>query len=279
MFQNGLKLGLVSSGLCMAYNHWENNMVHLEGTEEKKKKIIRYQPFNTENLPPGTILKPKLMTIKREPRTFFEKPLLEAMSKVSIYHLVGFIGYLPYVSDILHYLVIPSLPFNAIGDGFLFYSLWKNEKKVDIFNQSYNTKEYAKMVDYMSWAFAFVSAGGSAKGLPPMIGMIISMYLYTRIRKDKYNKYEAILAGATGATIAQGIVMSIAPFYIGRVRKIPFSLGIFLTYGAFSSFLCYLINVYIEGKNDEKLSSSILSAYKWTYLNMFALTNLTKMDE
>jgi len=279
MLATSLKAGIISSGLFLTYSYYGKDKIQLEASEEKKQKIIRYQPFNTGVDSKYSTMKPKFVQIKREPRTFFEKPVLEAMSKIAIYHLVGFIGYLPFISDYAHYLVIPSLPFNLFADGVLFYSLWNKEKNVNLFGKSYTTKEYTKYVDYCSWIFGFISAGGTAKALGPLLGMLASMYIYTLIRKNKYNKYEAILTGTLGASVAQTLIMTIAPFYFGRMKKLPFGLGFLASYAALSSFICYLIDVYIEGKNDEKLPSTILSTYKWTYLNMFLLTSMTAEQE
>jgi len=209
--------------------------------------------------------------IEKKPRHFFEKPVLEALSKVAIYHLVGFVGYLPYVSTVVNNLIIPFIPFNVVTDGFLIYMFTKNSTNIEFQDKSWSSKDVCKIADYMSYAFGFVSAGGIAKGIPAFLGMMFSMYMYTLYTKGNFNRRDAILSGAFGATIPTLIMSHTFTFWIGKYKRIPFALGIFLFYGGFSASICDLMEEYLEDRNVEKIPSVILTSYKWSYLYLVML--------
>lgn len=205
----------------------------------------------------------------KEKYHFFEKPVLEGFSKIALYHLFGFIGYFPYVSTVAGFFMLPLIPFNLITDGSLLYMYTKNLKEFKVQDKTWDKKEFLKMVDYMSYAFGFVSAGGVAKGVPAYLGMMASMYVYTRLSGDKFNRNEAILAGALGATIPMFALSYTYTFSIGR--KVPFVLGTFLIYGALSTFVCTLLSDYMANRSEDKISSMLLSSYKWSYIGLMGL--------
>jgi len=210
----------------------------------------------------------------KERHQFFERTILESLSKIAMYHLVGFVGYLPYVSDVASYLVIPLIPFNLVADGSMFYLYQKQGKELEYDNKQWTTKDIGKIADYLSYAFAFASAGGVAKGVPGLIGMLGSMYIYTKMNKDSFDKTGAVLSGALGGTIPTVLLSQTFAFWIGKHKLIPFTLGIFGGYVAFSSLIYQFLDDYMENRNEDKITTGILSSYKWSYLYLMGLWSL-----
>jgi len=217
--------------------------------------------------------------IPKERHHFFEKPILESFSKIALYHLLGFIGYLPYVSTAANYLIIPLIPFNLAADASVAYLYANESKELKYGEQSWTSKEIGKVADYLSYAFAFASSGGAAKGVPGLIGMMASMYIYTKFNKDNFNKTGVILSGALGGTIPTVLLSQTFTFWIGKHKRIPFALGIFASYVAFSSLVCRLMDDYMASRNEEKISTIVVSSYKWSYLYLMGLWTLFGTSE
>ena len=212
--------------------------------------------------------------LKKEPRHFFEKTVLESLGKIALYQLVGFLGYLPYISTVGNYLMIPLIPINFVLDSCLLYMYSKDSKEFKVQEKTWSSKEFCKAVDYMSYAFGFMSAGGVARGVPAFAGMIFSMYMYALASKGNFNRNYAVVAGAVGATVPMFILSHTLTFWIGKHKRLPFTLGILLSYGVLSALMCRLMDDYRESKNEDKIPSVILSTYKWSYLNLLVLWTL-----
>ena len=277
MFSKFWKASLcVSAALTLAPNNsfsFTDKVFTEPSKEEIRKRNERLAQLLAEQEKLQTIKKKEIVEKKldKKPRHFFERPVLESLSKVALYHLVGFVGYLPYVSTVLNYLMIPLIPFNVATDGFLIYMFTKQSSKFEFQDKSWSSKEICQIADYMSYAFGFVSAGGIAKGVPAFLGMIASMYAYTLISKEKYNRNEAVLYGALGATIPMLVLSQTFTFWIGKYKRIPFALGIFAFYAGFSWFINDLMQDYLEDRNVEKIPSVLLSSYKWSYLYLVGM--------
>lgn len=227
--------------------------------------------------PNSSVLAPE--RIVRTPRDFFEKPIYESLTKLAVYHFCGFIGYLPYVNTIASYLIAPLIPLSCVTDGYLIYSYLEEGNEVKIQNKRWNIKDFCQIVDYMSYGFAFASAGGAARGLPAFLGMFLGMYVYARASKDRFNRDGAVIAGATGATIPMLLLSYTLPFWVGKYKRIPFAIGMFATYAGISMLMYGLLTDYMENRNEDKISSVVLSSYKWSYLNLLGLWTLCGSEE
>lgn len=261
---------LISSGIGLSTqsNIFQENVYAITPQKKEKKQII-LQPFNEDSNPELNKPTLDLNSDKKNPRTFFEIYGLETLKKVAIFHLVGFIGYIPHVSGIVNNFIGPLIPLNMIIDGGLGYTFTKNLNDLEISNKKIDSKEIIQVADYTSWLFAFVCSGGKCRALPGFLGMMASVFIYSIYTGDSYKRQEAIITGTIGATLINSFIIFGVPFYLGRMPAYKLFLTTILNYSVLSYMLTGIIEEYVKGNNEEKLSSAMLSCYKWMYLNLF----------
>lgn len=148
---------------------------------------------------------------------------------------------------------------------------------MEIQNKRFTREEFGKIVDKISWGFAFVCAGGYARALPIHCAQMFSMFLYTKYADKKHDKHEMALAGSIGATFSALTLLFTFPSFLGELRKLPFLLGIFGSYYATGLLYGKIMDLYFESNYDSEISTMLFNSYKWSYISIFLLSYLARI--